>query len=98
MALALGKASIHHADIVADGITAIGGQPNWSFEPFPYDIDLIDIFEKQLEKEKLALQLHQQSAVLVNSNSFRDKLSKLADEEKQHILLVDKIISRLSKH
>lgn len=96
MTLTLGSDSIHHADIVANAITAIGGTPNWSFEPFPLEMDIVDIFKKQLEKEKLALQLHQQGVNLVNSDYLRGKFSELVDEEKQHIELVDKIILRLS--
>jgi bacterioferritin len=95
MTLMLGSASIHHADTVADAITVMGGTPNWSFEPLPSEKNIVDIFKIQLEKEELALQLHKQSVNLVNNDSLKDKFCKLADEEKEHIELVNRIISRL---
>lgn len=95
MTLTLGTDSIQHADIVANAITAMGGTPNWLFEPLPLEMDIVDIFKKQLEKERLALRSYQQGMNLVSSNYLRDKFSKLADQEKQHIELVQSIISRL---
>ena len=56
-----GSASIKHADVVASAISKLGGNPVWSLESFPEQLDITDIFREQIEKEKLALQLHQQN-------------------------------------
>ena len=93
----LGTASVHHADIVANAITQLGGQPSWGFSPFPEDDDILNIFQIQLEKEKKALELHKQSANLVPSGSLAKSLAALADEERHHIEIVNKIISKLAR-
>jgi bacterioferritin len=93
----LGTASVHHADIVANAITQLGGQPSWGFSPFPEDDDILNIFQIQLEKEKKALELHRQSANLVPSGSLAKSLAALADEERHHIEIVNKIISKLAR-
>ena len=95
LTLELGSASIHHADVVANTITQLGGEPDWSMELYPEDMDTVEIFQTQLEKEKLALKLHHESADLVPSSSLQVKLSNLAREEEQHIQIVNRILSRL---
>ena len=64
----LGVVSIKHADTVADAITALGGTPQWDFEPAPDEIDLKKIFYPQLEKEKLALKLHSAARTWSSTN------------------------------
>jgi rubrerythrin len=95
LVLQLGSASIRHADVVANTISQLGGEPDWSIELYPEDMDTVKIFQTQLEKEKLALQLHRESADLVPSSSLRGELSALAVEEEQHIKIVNHILSRL---
>jgi len=95
LVLELGSASIHHADVVANTITQLGGEPDWSLEFYPEDMDMVEIFQTQLEKEKLALQLHRESADMVPSSSLAKELSALANEEEQHIQTVNRILSRL---
>jgi len=96
-ALQLGSASVHHADTVAKAISKLGGKPYWSFEPFPEESDMLKIFQRQLEKEKLALQLHRQSAYLMMDALLRDKVDQLAKEEESHIQTVEYILSRLTQ-
>jgi bacterioferritin len=91
----LGTASVHHADVVADAITQLGGTPDWSFTPFPDDYELVHIFQIQLQKEKQALQLHQQAADLVPPGPLVDSIKALANEEKTHISIVERVISKL---
>ncbi len=95
LTLELGSASIRHADVVANTITQLGGEPDWSMELYPEDMGTVKIFQTQLEKEKLALKLHRESADLVPSSSLQVKLSNLAREEEQHIQIVNRILSRL---
>lgn len=95
LTLKLGSDSIKHADTVANAINNIGGTPNWSFELFPEWLDIVEIFQKQLEKEKLALQLHRQSVNLVHDSSLKTKFSELAKSEELHIKTVEEILSRL---
>lgn len=94
-ALELGTASVRHADTVAKAITGLGGVPDWSFEPFPDDPDPLEIFQGQLEKERLASELHRQSADLAPDTSLRNKFLKLAKEEQSHVHAVERILSIL---
>jgi len=93
----LGRASVKHADVVANAIIRLGGQPEWSFEFFPEQGDLVAIFETQLEKEKLALDLHHQSAALVTIAGLREQFEEIAKEEESHIKTVEKILRRLKE-
>jgi bacterioferritin len=96
LAQSLGTASIGHADTVAHAITKLGGTPHWSFGTFPAEMDLKKIFKAQLEKEKLALKLHQQVVGMITDFSIRDEFIGLPKEEELHIKTVEKILARLS--
>ena len=87
--------SVHHSDVVANIITQLGGIPDWSFDLFPEETDLLKIFHIQLEKEKQALQLHQKIVNLISSGPHGGALKSLVDDEKDHILAVNRIIERL---
>ena len=93
--MALGIASTKHADVVSRAITKLGGTPEWSFEFVDRDTDLLDIFTKQLEKEQLALKLHQQAASTIQDDSLGQEFTALAEEEKMHIKTVERIIAGL---
>ena len=95
MALELGNASIKHADTVANAISTLGGNPEWAFESAPVGKDLVEIFEKQLEKEELARQLHQESASLIQDRAFKLKFEQLVRDEECHIKIVNDILLRL---
>jgi bacterioferritin (cytochrome b1) len=95
LATGLGAASIHHADVVATLIGKLGGEPEWSFEPFPEGSDTVKIFRSQLAKERQALQLHKGSAETSPIISYRKVLIALATEEEQHIQVVERILSIL---
>ena len=97
LALKLGSDSIRHADIVAGVISGLGENPLWSFEAFPEETNLVKVFQVQLEKEKLALQLHRQSSDLVLDSSLRDRFRNMAKEEEQHIQIAETILSRLTQ-
>jgi bacterioferritin len=96
LAQSLGTASIGHADTVAKAITRLGGTPHWSFGYFPTEMDLKKIFEGQLEKEKLALKLHQQIVGMITDYSIRNDFIELPKEEESHIKTVEQILTRLS--
>ena len=96
LAQSLGTASIGHADTVAKAITRLGGTPHWSFGSFPTEMDLKKIFEGQLEKEKLALKLHQQIVGMITDYSIRNDFIELPKEEESHIKTVEQILTRLS--
>jgi bacterioferritin len=96
LAQSLGTASIAHADTVAKAITKLGGNPHWSFGSFPAEMDLKKIFEGQLEKEKLALKLHQQIVGMLTDYSIRNDFIELPKEEESHIRTVEEILTRLS--
>ena len=96
LAQSLGTASIGHANTVAKAITRLGGTPHWSFGAFPAEMDLKKIFDGQLEKEKLALKLHQQIVGMITDYSIRNDFIELPKEEESHIRTVEKILTRLS--
>ena len=95
MALTLGNASIKHADTVANAISALGGNPEWGFEAAPVGKDLIELFEQQLDKEKLARQLHRESTSLVQDRTLKLKFEQLARDEEEHIQIVNDVLARL---
>ncbi len=98
LVLQLGYASMNHADVVASAIRELGGEPEWSFESIPQERDLVKVFQVQLEKEKLALELHQQSSDSVQDGPLRERLSNLAKDEVNHIRTAEDILTRLTKH
>ncbi|MGA2367196.1 MAG: ferritin-like domain-containing protein [Dehalococcoidia bacterium] len=93
----LGVVSIKHADTLADAITGLGGTPQWDFEPAPQEMDLKKIFMVQMEKEKMALKLHTESANMVADASLKVKLELIARQEKEHIKLVASILALLDQ-
>lgn len=95
LAITLGNASVKHADTVANAITSLGGNPEWGFEAAPMGKDLIEIFEQQLDKEKLARDLHQQSANLISDKLLKLRFAQLAKDEEGHIQIVNDILARL---
>ena len=97
MAQILGNASVKHADTVANAISTLGGNPEWSFESVPVGKDLVEIFEKQLEKEKLAMQLHKESASLIQDRTLKLKFEQLSRDEEGHIQIVNDILLRLKQ-
>jgi bacterioferritin (cytochrome b1) len=96
LATELGGASIHHADVVATIINELGGKPEWSFEPFPEGSDTKEIFRMQLGKERLALELHKGSAEISPTGLHRMLLSTLAEDEEEHIEVVERILALLN--
>ncbi len=97
MAIRLGEYSTRHADIVARAIQELGGEPIWNLDPFPESASLIPIFRIQLDKEKLALSLHTEEANLIPNPMLRGKFTRMAEEEKEHIKLVEAILSKLGE-
>ena len=89
--------SIQHSDVVANVITHLGGKPDWSFDLLPEGMDILEMLQIQLEKEKQALQLHQTAVNLIPSGPHGNALQRLVDDEKDHILAVDRIIERLKQ-
>jgi bacterioferritin (cytochrome b1) len=76
--------------------TQLGGRPRWTLGPFPREKDLNKIFQEQLEKEKLALKLHQQIVVLTTDSSLRSQFIEMSKEEELHIKTVQKILDKLA--
>ena len=88
--------SLEHADIVADAVRELGGQPVWSIESFPEHIDLTEILQVRLEKEKLALKLYHEGTDLVPpANPLRKTFSSIARAEEFHISAVEGVLHRL---
>jgi bacterioferritin (cytochrome b1) len=91
----LGEDSIKHADKVAAAISGLGGIPPFPrFEVLPDNPDMVDFFEKQLELEYLALDLHTKAAESIGER-FAPSLRELAEQEKLHIKVVNEILAKL---
>jgi bacterioferritin (cytochrome b1) len=89
--------SLEHADMIADAVRELGGEPAYTIGPFPEHLDLIEILRLQLEKEKMALQLHREATGLIPpSNPLRNTFSNIAKAEEFHILAVQGVLSGLS--
>ena len=95
LALKLGSDSIKHADTVARAIVQLGGTPTWSFEPFTIDDNISNVFVKQLEKEKLAAELHEKTSELARDPQLKNRLHQLTLAEYHHIQIVQDILARL---
>lgn len=90
----LGEDSLRHADLVSQTIRAMGGTPAFPpLEPFP-GLPVREIFQRQLEYEKLALMLHTRAAELV-APEWREPLLGIAKQERWHVLVVEKILEEL---
>lgn len=88
----LGTASVHHADVIASIISELGGNPDWSFEALPMEIDLKSFFQNQIAREKRAMELHRGSAEMVTSTPYGKTLSALAAAEEEHIKNAERIV------
>ncbi len=97
MAIVLGVTTIKHADVVARTISALGGSPEWVFESAPpVGEDIVEIFQKQIDNEKLALQLHQDSASLIQDRNLRLKFNQLSRDHERNIETINTILEGLS--
>ena len=92
--LYLSTASVKHASGVAAAIEKLGGEPCWSFEPFP-DEDLPRIFEIQAEKERAVHDLHAQCAGMCADPVMKKQFAEFAREEEWHEKLAQEITSYL---
>ncbi|MCL4369315.1 MAG: ferritin-like domain-containing protein [Chloroflexi bacterium] len=91
----VGESSVRHADVTAQVLRTLGAVPPFpAFEALPADPPK-RIFERQLEYEKLALMLHSEAAGLVEE--WRPILQSIADEERSHIRIVERILEQLGK-
>ncbi len=91
----LGTASIKHADVVASAMRKLGGTPTWSFEVLRDNLSLDEIFTIQLEKENIAQKTHQECADLTRDSDLKREFATMAEEEKSHINIVERIIAHL---
>lgn len=61
-----------------------------------HDNGLKNIFQIQLAKEKLALQLHSESSKLIPDMALKTQFEALAVQEEEHIKIVESILSWLN--
>jgi len=92
--LYLSSASVKHANEVASAIEKLGGKPEWSFDPFPDDGDLVNMFETQVEKEQLAHQLHLECVRLL-PDGLKPKFRQIASEEEWHEKAANEVLEYL---
>lgn len=92
--VALGTDSIRHADAVAEVLRSMGEEPPLpALEALP-DLPLRQVFERQMEYEKLALALHTRAADLAPPE-YQATLRRMAQEEELHIRGVQQILDGL---
>lgn len=63
---------------------------------FPLDLDLVTIFNTQLQKEKEAIELYQLASSLTSDTSQKRKFADIIKDEERHIELIEKILTRLN--
>ena len=90
----LSSASVKHADTVANAIEQLGGKAEWNFDSFPDDGNLVKMFEFQLEKEKEALRMHNETVRLV-PDGLKPKFRQIAKEEEWHVTVAGEILDYL---
>lgn len=93
-ALYLSSASVKHADEVAQAIETLGGKAEWNFESFPDDGNLVKMFEIQVDKERLAHQLHLECVRLL-PEGFKPKFRQIAAEEEWHEQVAQEVLDYL---
>ena len=93
--LHLSSASVKDADEVAGAIEKLGGKPEWEFEPFPDDGDLVKMFEIQVAKEQEAHRLHLECARLAPGQVLKEQFRKMAKDEDWHTEIAGEVLAYL---
>ncbi len=88
----LAEESAVHADVVASVIRALGGVPSLFDGALPAAAHRENL-KRQLKYDKLALLLHSQAARLAGPG-WRDLLAGIADVERRHIKMLEKVLER----
>lgn len=93
----LGQDSIRHADTVVRIVAGLGGGAIVpTVDPLPTQLDLKDMFSRQLEREKLGLYFHATAANLASGELASD-LRQIADQEQWHIRMTEEILAALDQ-
>ncbi|GEM_PF-3399049 len=93
----LGQDSLRHAELVSGMIESLGGASTVpTVEPLPAPLDVRQLFEQQLEREKLGLYYHITAAGLLE-DSLADRLRLIAQEEQWHIRLTEQVLAALDQ-
>ena len=88
--------STMHAVSLAATIRALGGSPVWKVWT-PSDRGSLErLFEIQLAREKICLNLYKKAAQLLNGSRLADKCAYLAEDKNRHIEIVEHILAALA--
>jgi len=90
----VGESSVRHADVTAQILRQMGVVPPFPGVEPPPDEPPRELFQRQLEYERLALMNHSRAAGLV-AEEWQGALERIADEERGHIRWVERILERL---
>jgi len=101
----LGRDSLRHFGKIDNLITQLGYQSSWQTTVFPRIIDALDIFERQLEKEKVVREIYLEAKRIAmknktgaNGREFFDKFTrKIKGEIEEDIVIADELISTLDR-
>ncbi len=96
-AIGLGKASLRHADLLANTLNELGGSPSSSFEQIDDESDLVEVFTHQLAAEREVQRIHLEGERLATDQKLKAELLALAEEETAHVQTVEKILTYLKK-
>ena len=86
---------MRHADKITGIIAALGGEPEWGFEPRPQGSPY-EVLKKQIEMEKLVHWLYRQAADLAPQPAWREQLAGVSHDELGHVQALEKVLARLA--
>ena len=100
----LGKESMKHAGWMGELITKLGGKPFWVIDIVDRLVDVDNLLDHQLKKEKLALSLCQEAKRVAEKNKvkvqvkdFFGRLIRMEDELPYDVVNISDVISTLDR-
>ena len=100
----LGRDSLSHFSKMESLLKRLGSEPAWQINVFPRIIDVFDILEKQLEKEKNvhkifadAKKVTMDNKVQADGREFFGKFIKMTDGISEDVITADEIINTLDR-
>jgi len=100
----LGSDSVRHHTLLQNLVRQLGYEPTWQISVSPRVPDVEDCLEKQLDKEKLALETYRNAMKIAQKNQKKVKVggffhsfNKKDDISEDGILTADEIINVLSR-
>lgn len=87
--------SLEHEEFVRQTIRELGEEPREQITRPDPALTPKELLERQLEQERLAQLIHGQAAQLAPTEEISKKLVKISNDEKEHVAIVERILSRM---